>query len=82
MFFGGAGGEHFEEMFGGRGGGGMGGMGGRREAVDNDKLYEVLGVKKDATEAEIKKTFRKLALQHHPDRGGDPEKVIYVSKNK
>src|SRR5512135_3538769 len=31
-------------------------------------LYDVLGVKKDATQAEIKKAYRKLAREHHPDR--------------
>ncbi len=30
-------------------------------------LYKVLGVKKDATAAEIKKAYRKLARKHHPD---------------
>ncbi|MEC4675513.1 MAG: molecular chaperone DnaJ [Nitrospirota bacterium] len=30
--------------------------------------YKVLGISEDATEIEIKKAFRKLALKHHPDR--------------
>ncbi len=30
--------------------------------------YEVLGLKKDATEADIKKAYRRLAMKHHPDR--------------
>jgi molecular chaperone DnaJ len=36
--------------------------------------YEVLGVKKDASPDEIKKAFRRAAVQHHPDRGGDEAK--------
>lgn len=36
--------------------------------------YEVLGVKKDASPDEIKKAFRRAAVEHHPDRGGDEAK--------
>lgn len=60
--------EHFAH-----GGGMPGGMGGRGggEPADTTKLYEVLGVEKDATDKDIKKAYRKLAVKHHPDKGGD-----------
>lgn len=34
--------------------------------------YEILGIPRDATEADIKKQYRKLALQFHPDKNRAP----------
>lgn len=39
---------------------------------DSCDLYRVLGLSKDASQEDIKSAFKKLALQHHPDKkGGD-----------
>ncbi len=42
--------------------------------------YDVLGIKKDASPDEIKKSFRRAAVEHHPDRGGDDSKFKEINE--
>ena len=46
----------------------------------NKDYYKILGVEKNASAEDIKKAFRKLALEHHPDKGGNAEKFKEVSE--
>jgi len=42
--------------------------------------YDILNVSKNATFDDVKKQYKKLALKHHPDRGGDPEMFKKISE--
>ena len=42
--------------------------------------YKILGVEPGASEKEIKKAYRKLALKNHPDQGGDEEKFKQINE--
>ena len=41
--------------------------------------YSTLGLKRGASDAEIKKAYRSMAMKHHPDRGGDQAKFKEIS---
>ena len=42
--------------------------------------YQILGLDKNATDAEVKKAYRKLAKEHHPDRGGDESRFKDIAE--
>ena len=43
-------------------------------------LYDTLGVRSDAPADEIKRAYRRLASQHHPDKGGDKNRFQEIQK--
>jgi len=60
--------------------------GGQQPAYKNiEDAYSMLGVKSDATDGEVKKSYRKLMSQHHPDKlvsRGLPEEMIKLATEK
>ncbi len=42
--------------------------------------YSILGMGKDASQDEIERLYKRLARQHHPDRGGDAEQMKTINE--
>ena len=47
-------------------------------SADNDP-YAVLGVPAEAPQADLKAAYRRLVKEHHPDAGGDPERILALN---
>ena len=47
--------------------------------MDLNKYYKILGVKKESDFEEVKKSYQKLVIKYHPDRGGDPDKMAEIN---
>jgi len=43
--------------------------------MDQPDYYNILGVEKNASEGEIKKAYRNLSLQYHPDRNKEESAI-------
>ena len=48
--------------------------------VDNEKYYKSLGLNKNCSKSDVKKAYRKLAMIHHPDKGGSEDKFKEITK--
>jgi len=49
-----------------------------RKIIQNN--YEILGIQDGASRQEIREAFRRLALQHHSDRGGEEEQFMKIKQ--
>jgi DnaJ family protein A protein 2 len=43
------------------------------QEIDNQEFYQILEVPQEASQDDIKKSYRKKVIRLHPDKGGDPE---------
>ena len=61
------------------------GAGGNRNEISLSDAYDVLGVSKKASDAEVKRAYRRLLSQHHPDKlvsKGLPEEMIKIATDR
>ncbi|MEP1897370.1 MAG: co-chaperone DjlA [Alloalcanivorax venustensis] len=73
-----------QARFGGAGAGGAGGAAGPSRPSLGE-AYQVLGVSEEASDQEVKKAYRRLMSEHHPDKlaaRGVPDEMIRVSTEK
>ena len=50
------------------------------EEVSPDDPFRVLGLKRSASDEDIKTKYRELILIHHPDKGGDHDEFIRIQE--
>ncbi|HYP01747.1 MAG TPA: DnaJ domain-containing protein [Pyrinomonadaceae bacterium] len=59
----------------------MSDVGGRMgEADERRDYYTVLGAERDDSRDEIERRYKRLAVEHHPDRGGDEEEMKAINE--
>jgi DnaJ like chaperone protein len=63
----------------------FGAGGAAKQSIDLTRAYEILDINKSATDAEVKKAYRRLTNQHHPDKlvaKGLPEEMMKLAEQK
>jgi hypothetical protein len=50
------------------------------ETDERRDYYRVLGAESDDSRAEIERRYKRLAIEHHPDRGGDEEEMKAINE--
>lgn len=52
----------------------------KNKYMSKKDYYEILGIPKDSSESDIKKAYRKLAKEKHPDMGGDEDEFKQIAE--
>jgi hypothetical protein len=51
-----------------------------RSSEESKNYYAILGSAEDASQGEIERLYKRLAIRHHPDRGGDAEYMKAINE--